>query len=337
MEPSSRGLAEGQEPETATSLVCFCWVGVGHKSFCLQLQWLKVFPFHALSIHRRTLPLYPVPSSATIFSFLPQCLPFHHDPQLVLMHFLGIDLPILSVRAIMIRLWIISLDHCFPLLCWLGAIHLPPPPESQPLLNCLSHSPPLPSPLSSTSSTPVTPHDPHLSSFAPQHLLKSKLSWSQSQCWVFIGHSRPRKPLAILPSSHWPLPQQTAEDTSFLLVVKEVTKWQTGLPYCHRQLFMTEADWGDINKKGWSQFVTNRAWAEKWSSWFKGSYITPWGTICSDLLHLLLDNAPKLKAWLSVQGFFKRANLYFSLSVQHAAFFVSFHSLCNFKFTRTQE
>lgn len=48
--------------------------------------------------------------------------------------------PIFSVGAITIRLWIISLDHCFPLLCWLGAIHLPPPPESQPLLNCLSPS-----------------------------------------------------------------------------------------------------------------------------------------------------------------------------------------------------
>lgn len=33
--------------------------------------------------------------------------------------------PILSVEAITIKSWIISLDHCFPLLCWLGAIHLP--------------------------------------------------------------------------------------------------------------------------------------------------------------------------------------------------------------------
>lgn len=40
----------------------------------------------------------------------------------------------------MIRLWIISLNHCFPLLHWLGAIHLPPPPESQTLVNCLSCS-----------------------------------------------------------------------------------------------------------------------------------------------------------------------------------------------------
>ena len=62
------------------------------------------------------------------------------------MCFQGIDfhklrlVPIISVGAVMIRLWIISLDHCFLLLCWLGAIHLPPPLESQMLLNCLSCS-----------------------------------------------------------------------------------------------------------------------------------------------------------------------------------------------------
>lgn len=62
------------------------------------------------------------------------------------MCFQGIDfhklrlVPIISVGVVMIRLWIISLDHYFPLLCWLGAIHLPPPLESQMLLNCLSCS-----------------------------------------------------------------------------------------------------------------------------------------------------------------------------------------------------
>lgn len=84
--------------------------------------------------------------------------------------------PILSVGAITIRLWIISLDHCFLLLCWLGAIHLPPPPKSQPLLNCLSHSllPPPPQPQSHL-----------LILICPllhcSILLKSKLSWSQNQ------------------------------------------------------------------------------------------------------------------------------------------------------------
>lgn len=34
-------------------------------------------------------------------------------------------MPILSVGAITIALWILSLDQCFPLLCWLCAIHPP--------------------------------------------------------------------------------------------------------------------------------------------------------------------------------------------------------------------
>lgn len=57
-------------------------------------------------------------------------------------------------------------------------------------------------------------------------------------------------PLVILLSSHTDLylSRQT-HDTSFMLFVKEVTKWQTGMPYRHRRLFTTEADWGDMNKK----------------------------------------------------------------------------------------
>lgn len=86
------------------------------------------------------------------------------------MCFQGIDfhklrlVPIISVGAVMIRLWIISLDHYFPLLCWLGAIHLPPPLESQMLLNCLSCTLSLLSLLPPTFPDPVTPHDRHLQS-----------------------------------------------------------------------------------------------------------------------------------------------------------------------------
>lgn len=176
MEPSSRGVAEGQEPETATSLVCSCWVGVGHEAFCLHSfsDW-KCSPFMLYLSTVESTPATHSPILQTIFSFHPLCLPFHHDSQLVLMHFLGIDLPILSVRAITIRLWIISLDHCFPLLCWLGAIR-PPFSWVTATVKLPVPFPPLPSLLSSTSSTPVTPHNPHLSSSAPQHLLKSKLS-----------------------------------------------------------------------------------------------------------------------------------------------------------------
>lgn len=82
-------------------------------------------------------------------------------------------MPILSVRAITIRLWIISLDHCFRLLCWLGAIHLPPPSKAQALLNCLSHCllPPPPQPQSHL----MILICPLLYSSI---LLKSELSWS---------------------------------------------------------------------------------------------------------------------------------------------------------------
>lgn len=96
----------------------------------------------------------------------------------------------------MIRLWIISLDYCFLLLHWLDAIHLPPPPESQPLLNCLSPSVLFPL-LPPTLPAPVTPRDPHLSPFAAQHLLRSKMSCSQSKLGVFIGHLGLRKSLSL--------------------------------------------------------------------------------------------------------------------------------------------
>lgn len=228
MEPSSRGVAEGQEAGTATSLVCFCWVGVGHKSFCLQGLWSKEFPLHALSIHTRKIPLYPFSSSATTFSFHPQCLPsilpYRHDLQLVLMCFLGIDfhelrlVPILSVGAITIRLWIISLDHCFPLLCWLGAIHLPRPPESQPLLNCLSLSllfplfyPPPPQPQSHLMILICPPL---------HHSIYWKASWAtakaSAECLQAIQDwGNPPCDSPIL--THWPLPQQT--DTWHILHV----------------------------------------------------------------------------------------------------------------------
>lgn len=133
----------------------------------------KILP-PSSSVQHGKLPLHPSLTSVAILYFCHQCLPFILsyccDLQLVLMCFQGIDfhklrlVPIISVGAIMIRLWIISLDHYFPLLCWLGAIHLPPPLESQMLLNCLSCTLSLLSLLPPTFPAPVTPHDRHLQS-----------------------------------------------------------------------------------------------------------------------------------------------------------------------------
>lgn len=93
-------------------------------------------PLPPVSSHPGKLTLQPFFASVAVPYFCLQCLPsillYWRDLQLALLCFQGIDfhklrlVPIISVGAVMIRLWIISLDHCFPLLHWLGAIHLPP-------------------------------------------------------------------------------------------------------------------------------------------------------------------------------------------------------------------
>lgn len=342
MEPSSRGVAQGQEAGTATSLVCFCWVGVGHASFCLQGLWWKEFPLHALSIHPRKSPHSPLQQPP---SLIPQCLPsippYGHDLQLVLMCFLGIDfhelrlVPILSVGAITIRLWIISLDHCFPVLCWLGAIHLPPPPESQPLLNC-----PVPLPSSSLSPaplpppprlpTPVTPHDPHLSSFAPQHVLKSKLSSSQSWRWVFIGHSGLRKSPLWFFHPHTPLPQWT-------------DRWHILGVICERSHKMTNK--GTISPQ---TALHSRGWRGRYEEGSDGVSLSPKGheQSCGAAVQRSSSRPPPplpprnnmfwfvafaswqcakiVKAWLSFQGHSERAKPVFFLECSVSDHFLIF-------------
>lgn len=116
-------------------LLCWSW----HNSFCLEAYDPPSPPPHPLppvSSHPEKLTLQPFFASVAVPYFCLQCLPsillYWRDLQLALLCFQGIDfhklrlVPIISVGAVMIRLWIISLDHCFPLLHWLGAIHLPP-------------------------------------------------------------------------------------------------------------------------------------------------------------------------------------------------------------------
>lgn len=189
------------------------------------------------------------------------------------MCFLGIDfhkqhlVPILSVGAITISLWIISLDCCFPPLCWLGVIHLPIPRESQLLLNCLSPSLHFPV----FSPAPVTLHDPHLSSFTPQHLLKSKLSWSQRPCWVFINTVcfedwvNPPCDSSIL--THWPLLQQTAR-WHFRYVICEGSPKMTNRDATLPQRAFYDSGWGDRNKKVTEQIFSKWHEQKSGSSWF---------------------------------------------------------------------
>lgn len=169
----------------------------GHNSFCLEAydpQPPTTPPPSYLYLPRTAPSLHPFFASAAILYFCRQCLPFilpyHRDLQLVLMCFQGIDfhklrlVPIISVGAVMIRLWIISLDHCFQLLRWLGAIHLTRPPLTDAVKLPLLLPPLLPPP---TFPAPVTPHDLHLSPCAGQCLSGSTLSCGQR---VFVGPSR---------------------------------------------------------------------------------------------------------------------------------------------------
>lgn len=204
-------MAEGQEAGWATSLVCFCCVGVDTTHFALTLM-IKCppAPLPCVFSHPGKLTLHLFFASVAIPYFCLQRLPFillyWRDLQLALMCFHGIDfhklrlVPIISVRAVMIRLWIISLDHCFLLLCWLGAIHLPP---SSGVTNAvklpLLFTPLLPP----TFPDPVTHHDLHLSSSAEQYLSESKLRCNQCQplCVYGLAWNEETPPLILL-SSH---------------------------------------------------------------------------------------------------------------------------------------
>lgn len=138
--------------------------------------------------------------------------------------------PILSVGAITIRLWIISLDHCFPLLCWLGAIHLPPPPESQPLLNCLSPSllfllfyPHLPSPSHTSWSSSVL-----LCTTA--FIEKQAALEPKPVASVYRPFRTEEIPLTFLPSSHADL------------YLSRQTRWHILHVICERSHQMTNGD-----------------------------------------------------------------------------------------------
>lgn len=114
-----------------------------------------------------------------------------------------------SVGAVMIRLWIISLDHYFPLLCWLGAIHLPPPLESQMLLNCLSCTLSLLSLLPPTFPDPVTPHDRHL-----QSSIYQRPSWAAANASPVCLRTVPKRGNTSPHSAvlmRWTLSQQTVK------------------------------------------------------------------------------------------------------------------------------
>lgn len=205
-------------------------------------------------------------------------------------------MPILSVGAITIRLWIISLDHCFPLLCWLGAIHPPSPSPVTAAVKLPVPSPPLPS---------LPPPPPHPQSHLVSLIcppLRHSIYWKAScagakasgEClWALLGWGNPS--LCFSPPH-----MLTFTSTDRQMTQPSCYLWRKSLNGKQRwHITMDGFSWQRLTgviwiRKRWRQFVTERAGTEQKGSWFKGSYYAPWGTIRSDLLHLLPDNAPEL-------------------------------------------
>lgn len=190
-------MAEGQEAAYATSSVCFCCVGVDTTHSTLRLMRTPPPPPppppHFLSLatlesclstcfsgYRLLLPsmLSIYPSVVTWYTASTHVLPGNWFPQNAPDHYSPL------VGAVMIRLWIICLDHCFPLLCWLGAIHLPPSSGGTDAvklpLQFTSLLPFLPPP---TFPDPITRHDLHLSSSIQ---IQSSINWRASASPVHL-------------------------------------------------------------------------------------------------------------------------------------------------------
>lgn len=189
------------------------------------------------------------------------------------MCFQGIDfhklrlVPIISVGAVMIRLWIISLDHCFPLLRWLGAIHLPPSSGVTDAVKLPLLFTPLLSLLPPTFPDPVTCHDLHLSSTGEQYLLEGKLRCSQCQPCVFMDRPEMRKHLSSFYCPH---------TLTFISVESEMTN--------HSCYFF----------KGSHEMPCQRSFSPELQP-DRSHLRTSCFKVLPDLLHLSTDNVLKLK------------------------------------------